>query len=474
MVIIAVKTQTHAKVGVLALWILSFFFKSAESNDSYGGFERGNEAKYLGAFDEIIRASYSAPLPIELSTACAGKGKSGSFPEATLPPGTVSASQAQTVCGTNSKCVVPPSTTLNVDSNLNVGALLVKGELVWSQSSTSQWICAGYIVAEGNGKVTIDMRFASDSNSAFVYMKNNGAKHWSIGARVFGGFAEGSDDNPTIHVFGKEMARTWSLLASPVSEGSNSIRLIHDALAMGWGQGDRVIIAPTTPGSKGTADSRSIQSIQGSIVTLSSPTSQSFDADFFSGRGNAVARSAEVINLQRNIIITGDDFETINCNPAITGDSVAGCACTSYRSKCTIGLHTIMANGGEIKMKHSRIEKCGQRGIMGKYCLHFHLMGNASSSSFVGNAIEYSHQRGIIIHGSHLTTVKENVMSDVRGANIYIEDGNEMYNRIENNVAICPHKLNSNLGGCTIPGTDNADADTSVNQAGLWGLGFVS
>lgn len=60
----------------------------------------------------------------------------------------------------------------------------------------------------------------------------------------------------------------------------------------------------------------------------------------------------------------------------------------------------------------------------------------------------------------------------VRGANLYLEDGNEMENRLLHNVAICPHARLGPMRGCTVPGTDNSEADTSLNQAGLWALPF--
>ena len=127
----------------------------------------------------------------------------------------------------------------------------------------------------------------------------------------------------------------------------------------------------------------------------------------------------------------------------------------------------------QMRMHHTRVEKCGQRGVLAKYCLHFHKMSNASESSFVGNAVEYSHQRGVIIHGTHLTTTAHNVFHNVRGANIYLEDGNELDNHIDYNVAVCgaPHN-DDDVGGCTLPGTPNGQADTALNLAGIWALGF--
>ncbi len=38
------------------------------------------------------------------------------------------------------------------------------------------------------------------------------------------------------------------------------------------------------------------------------------------------------------------------------------------------------------------------------------------------------------MHGTHSSTVENNVLYNVRGAGIYIEDGNEMYNDIKYNV----------------------------------------
>ncbi len=71
----------------------------------------------------------------------------------------------------------------------------------------------------------------------------------------------------------------------------------------------------------------------------------------------------------------------------------------------------------------------------------------------IGNAYEYGHQRGTVVHGTHLARVEQNVYNDIRGANIYIEDGNELYNKIFYNVGICPWRLKSGeKHGCTVPG----------------------
>ena len=146
---------------------------------------------------------------------------------------------------------------------------------------------------------------------------------------------------------------------------------------------------------------------------------------------------------------------------AIPGEqtSTLGCRCSTYRQTCTIGLHTIQMHGGVARIQNTRVEKCGQRGVEGKYCLHFHMMESCKDCLFRNNAVENSQQRGIIVHGSHLTSVEGNVLYNVRGSGIYIEDGNEMYNSINYNTIICPFPFDHpTYHGCTVPGTSNINA----------------
>jgi parallel beta-helix repeat protein len=99
------------------------------------------------------------------------------------------------------------------------------------------------------------------------------------------------------------------------------------------------------------------------------------------------------------------------------------------------------------------------------------MLSDCKTCLFKNNAIEGSQQRGIIIHSTHSSTVEGNVLYNVRGAGIYLEDGNEMYNKVKYNIVICPHPFDHNvLHGCTIPGTSNRIADTSDNQAGIFSL----
>lgn len=45
-----------------------------------------------------------------------------------------------------------------------------------------------------------------------------------------------------------------------------------------------------------------------------------------------------------------------------------------------------------------------------------HLISACPTCLFKGNAVEFGTQRGLVVHGTHLATVAENVFADVRGA----------------------------------------------------------
>ena len=234
---------------------------------------------------------------------------------------------------------------------------------------------------------------------------------------------------------------------------------------MGWRVGDRIVVAPTAGQARKDAHATTITGFApGNVVLLGAPLLHELSWEFRAHEGTLALLTAEVINLSRNVLVTGDDFTHEACGPGAVDSSKI----------CTYGLHTAARDLGSVMIaEHVRLERCGQRGVSGKYCLHLHLLSECAECKFHGNAIEYSQQRGIIVHGTHLATVSMNVLSDVRGSGIFIEDGNEMFNLFSHNVALCPWARGGTgtRRGCSLPGTDNLNADSATNQAGMWVLG---
>jgi hypothetical protein len=316
--------------------------------------------------------------------------------------------------------------TLIMDGNLNVPALIIRGRLMWNDTTfdgDDQFLCAGYVAVEDNAEFLLDVA----QKRAWIYIRDNGAKHPTLGTRVLGA-AGGTHEMPgtaTVKIKGKTLTRSWSLLSHPLLTGHTTLKVMHDPLLMGWQVGDRIVVAPTKPLSRGEAQSFKIAGF-GSFnkIYLDKESIDDHLADFLSGKA---IMSAEVINMTRNVVVTGDDFRHVSCDPTLPESSpglnisTQGCHCSNYRNTCTVGLNTVHMHGGMSQIEFVRVEKCGQRGIEGKYCMHLHHLGSSPQSSFRGNAIEYSHNRGIIVHGTHLANVEDNVLNDVRGGNLYIE-----------------------------------------------------
>ena len=64
-------------------------------------------------------------------------------------------------------------------------------------------------------------------------------------------------------------------------------------------------------------------------------------------------------------------------------------------------------------------------------------MGAHYESYFIGNSIQRGSNKGITVHGTHNALIQGNVIFNQRGPGVYIEDGNELFNVIEENVILC-------------------------------------
>ncbi len=73
---------------------------------------------------------------------------------------------------------------------------------------------------------------------------------------------------------------------------------------------------------------------------------------------------------------------------------------------------------------------------MGRYPIHFHMIGWVLNSYVEGCAIHNTFNRGTTIHGVHHLIVRNNVYYKQMGHCIFIEDSIESKNVIENNLVM--------------------------------------
>eukprot|EP00937_MAST-01D_sp_MAST-1D-sp2_P000340 g340.t1 len=250
---------------------------------------------------------------------------------------------------------------------MDVSTLTVHGKLQWDVSQAGLVLKAGYVLVEQGGAFecgTRDtpMRLRATINITDVVARGvDGATHAVFGRRFLAGSGLGS----RVDIHGAPLSRTWTLLAADA-----------DAAALLGG----------------------VRTMAGQRI---------------------VGMAAEVVNLERSVVVTGHEHDTRRFHDTQQG------------------IHTVQGFGGSTRVTYTRVEYCGQRGVLGRYCLHMHLLGHCPSCEFTGNAVYESHQLGITVHGTHDALVDQNVLFDARGVALYIEDGNEMNNTLSNNVAFC-------------------------------------
>ncbi|MEO8497509.1 MAG: hypothetical protein ABI614_20755, partial [Planctomycetota bacterium] len=214
---------------------------------------------------------------------------------------------------------------------------------------------------------------------------------------------------------GASMSRTWVKLGSAAKVGDTAVTL--DEAVTGWRVGDRVILTATTRQNKvkktftspslrghGQTEERTVKSIDGNTITLDEPLQ-------FEHLCNGLYRG-DVANLSRNVIVESAD-------PA------------------TARGHTMYHRDSAGSISYAEFRHLGKPGVLGRYSLHFHLVGDTMrGSSVVGASIWDSGNRWLTIHGTNYLVVRDCVGYQSQGHGFFMEDGTEVYNVLDRNLAV--------------------------------------
>mmetsp|Transcript_7906 Transcript_7906/g.13899 ORF Transcript_7906/g.13899 Transcript_7906/m.13899 type:complete len:644 (+) Transcript_7906:3-1934(+) len=90
--------------------------------------------------------------------------------------------------------------------------------------------------------------------------------------------------------------------------------------------------------------------------------------------------------------------------------------------------------GGAIYLDSVKFERMGQKGILGRYPIHFHHVGNVEGQHVINSIIVDSASRCIALHNTHKALIDNNICHNVLGHAIFLEEGNEVENIITNNL----------------------------------------
>ena len=234
---------------------------------------------------------------------------------------------------------------------------------------------------------------------------------------------------------------TWTQLATTAAAGASSIELIHGAVT--WQAGDEIVIASSSfdmhESEKMVIASVTTGGSSTSTVTLTQPLRYAHFAKIVSYGGKAMDMRAEVGHLTRRVVVRGD--------------------ATSEEHQW--GAHIMLHSPGDEstvgRLSYMECTLCGQAFNLGRYPIHFHMIGAVRKSYVKGCAVHRTFNRAVTIHGVHHFRVLDNVAYDNMGHAFFIEDAAETYNRIEGNLAMVTKSSSSLLdtvGLCTLNKVD--------------------
>lgn len=218
-----------------------------------------------------------------------------------------------------------------------------------------------------------------------------------------------------LEIHGAPLKRTWVKLAADAKPGQNQV-VVAETVA-DWRVGDEVIVTASERGegfgtyrasakhaSEAQTETRRVIAIDGRTLSLDAPLAH---LHFGSGEFRS-----EVANLSRNVIVESAD-----------PGGVRG--------------HTVYHRYSQGGISYARFAHLGKEGVLGRYAIHFHLVGDTMRGGGVlGAAIVDSHNRWITIHGTQYLVVRDCVGFQSVGHGFFLEDGTEVYNLLDHNLGV--------------------------------------
>ena len=322
---------------------------------------------------------------------------------------------------------VPKGQNLLVDVSTPVlKAVIVEGSIIWEDVKDLTF--DAHIIFVRGGSLRIGTAEQPHQHKLIVTLHGEKTDMTlpNMGNKLIGSYTG------TIDIHGKKRLPTWTLLESTVMSGATSLTVIEE---VDWEAGETIIISPTN-NNRNNFETLTITSVSEDKKTINfePPLQHPHFADTLTYDGKTFEVRAEVALITRNVLIRGDE--------------------NSIQTK--YGVHIMMRGRGVIgRFSYIEVTRCGQAFQMGRYPIHFHMIGNVIGSYIEGCSVHHSFNRGSTIHGVHYLKVIKNVYYQHLGHGIFIEDSVESNNIISENLIMRTSVSSSLLG-------------SDLKPAGIW------
>ncbi len=323
----------------------------------------------------------------------------------------------------NDHVLIPEGINITPFGNINAKSITIKGTMkaVKNQESAAWFnMNTEYIMVMGPNAL-----FEIGTENQY-YKSNSGATITLLGQdpnKLIPGTAVNSKgimvmDGATFEMHGKPKV-SWTQLGATIAAGSNIIQLKEP---VNWEVGDQIVVA-STDFDMNKAETRTIVTVNSSTnFTLDNPFEYKHFGDlqeYTHGKDSSISwtldERAEVGLLSHNIRIRGDDTSLEN----------------------GFGGHMMCMPGAKMKASNIELYHMGQKGILGRYPWHWHLLQEGGTGLYLKNSsIHNTFNRAVTIHGTNNTNVEKNVAYDNLGHAYFFEDGNEINNTMQYNLGL--------------------------------------
>ncbi|MGH2627753.1 MAG: G8 domain-containing protein, partial [Anaerolineales bacterium] len=282
----------------------------------------------------------------------------------------------------------------DIASGRELASLDVHGTLLFSRSRSTR-LDTGNVIVRNRGvlemgtpdrpipsSVTAEIRLVVPAGTTF---QGGDFAPGDVGIWIFEG---GRWD-----VAGAPIRHTWTKLARPVGPGDLAVVVRADVTD--WSAGATVLVTPTGRSPEAADfEERTVEGVRRLPKGLYEVRLRSALARAHDGGGHF---SGEIALLSRNARILSKYPDRVKAH-------------TMYMAG---------ANGG---ISYAELRDLGARGVLGRYPVHFHMMGDTSRGMVLrGASIWRSDNHFLNIHGSSGITVEDTVGYDVPGAGFFLE-----------------------------------------------------
>ncbi|XP_068094025.1 fibrocystin-L-like [Hyperolius riggenbachi] len=273
----------------------------------------------------------------------------------------------------------------------------------------------------------------------------------------------------TLELHGIPIPVVWTRLAQ-TAEARNSTLVLQRSVT--WKAGDEVVIASTgNRQSQRQNEKRTILSVSadGKTLTLTQPLAyQHLGISVTLADGTVFDARAEVGVLTRNVVVRGStNVEWSDTIPACpdgfdTGEfAIQTCFQGRYGEEVgsdqfggCIMFHAPQSNQLQSigRIEYVEVVHAGQAYRLSRHPINWHLVGDLQYTSYVrGCGIHQTYNRAVSIHNTHQLLVESNVIYDIMGGAIFIEDGIEHGNILQYNLAVFVQQSTSLLNDDITP-----------------------